>query len=516
MKRLNIILSALLGVSLLTLSAFAIVPGTGDGASNPPSRSLGDVQIVESGHISLSVDGCGTNFTSTLIEVNKPNPAATVRAAYLSAASTGWCFCMIPDGAVTLDGTGVYWDVVVQNGVNSYNHWADVTDLIAGIIDPAAPGVTSISVAEAGTGDVDGEALYVIFDDPEQATINTVLITFGAQLTGGDTFFIGFGEPVEMVPDMVMDLGLAISFGNQVNSDQYSEIDINGTRLTSCAGGNDDAEGAMSNGNLITVGGTNDSNANPPDPYQIADGNTEWTFYDDELYNMLPFVDDGDVGLTVFTLNPSADDNIFSAHILMTVAAVIGEGIVLTPGIAWHLVGETHTLTASIQDDMGEPVVGREVSIQILSGPNDALSAGGYTDAFGQFEWTYIGGGVGVDLARANFLDNAGVIQYSNYAEVIWDSATDVDVPGSTELNQNYPNPFNPTTTIGFSLAVPGQVELTVSNQNGQVIATLVNDTLPVGNHSVEFEASHLSSGVYYYTLKADNQTFTRKLVLLK
>jgi hypothetical protein len=516
MKRLTILLSALLGASLLTISAFAIVPGTGNGPANPPSRSLGDVQIVETGHISLSVDGCGTNFASTPVDVFKPNASATVRSAYLSAASTGWCYCAIPDGAVTLDGNGISWDVVIENGINSYNHWADVTDIIAAIIDPAGAGVTSITVAEASTYDVDGEALYVIFDDPEQATINTVLISFGAQSTGGDTFFIGFGEPVEIVPDMVMDLGLAISFGNQVNSDQYSEVDVNGTRMTSCAGGNDDADGAMSNGNLITVGGSNDSNDNPPDPWQIADGNSDWTFYDDELYNMLPFVDDGDVGLNVYTLNPSADDNIFSAHILMTVAAVIGEGIVLTPGIGWHLVGETHTLTASIQDDLGEPVVDRLVTIEILSGPNDALSSGGPTDANGQFEWTYVGGGVGVDNARASFMDNEGVTQYSNIAEVIWDSATGVDVPETTSLNQNYPNPFNPTTTIGFSLTTPGQVELTVSNQNGQVVATLVNGTLPVGNHTVEFDSGQLPSGIYYYTMKAENQTFTRKMVLLK
>jgi len=371
-------------------------------------------------------------------------------------------------------------------------------------------------VAEASSYDVDGEALYVVFDDPEQTTINTVLISFGAQSTGGDTFNIGFGEPVEIVPDMVMDLGLAISFGNQVNSDQYSEIDINGTRLTSCAGGNDDADGAMSNGNLITVGGFNDSNDNPPDPWQIADGYSDWTFYDDELYNMLPFVDDGDTGLEVFTLNPSADDNIFTAHILMTVAAVIGEGVVLTPGLGWHLVGETHTLTATVQDDNGEPVVDRQVTIEILSGPNDALSAGGPTDVNGQLEWTYVGGGVGIDNARAYFLDNEGVIQYSNIAEVIWETATGVDVPETTALNQNYPNPFNPTTTIGFSLAVSGQVELTVSNQNGQVVTTLVDGTLPVGNHSVEFDARHLPSGIYYYTMKTDRQTFTRKLVLLK
>jgi len=387
-------------------------------------------------------------------------------------------------------------------------------EYIAGIVDPAAPGVVNISVNELNTEYIDGEVLYVIFDDPEQPTINTALITFGAQSTGGDTFSIGFGEPLDIVPDMVMDFGLGISYGYQEYSDQYSEVDVNGQRLTSCAGGNDD--GDYENGALITVGDFFDSNANPPDPYQIADGLADWTYYDDELYDLLPFVDQGDLGIGVFTINPSADDNIFTAHILMTVAAVIGEGVVLTPAQAWRMIGETHTLTATVQDDNGAPVVGRDVAFDVIFGPHMGLWGMDVTDANGQAFFSYTGTAVGLDGIIASFIDSEDNLQFSNIAECMWEDLYNVDVPERMELAQNYPNPFNPTTTISFSLIEPGQVDLAVRNQQGQVVATLVNGTMPVGTHEVEFNAAHLPSGVYFYTLISNDQTFTRKMVLLK
>jgi hypothetical protein len=93
---------------------------------------------------------------------------------------------------------------------------------------------------------------------------------------------------------------------------------------------------------------------------------------------------------------------------------------------------------------------------------------------------------------------------------------TDIDTPQSLQLNQNYPNPFNPTTTIDYSLTQPEQVNLSVFNMTGELVATLVNGEVPVGNHSVTFNASTLPSGLYFYTLTAGNYTDTRKMVLIK
>lgn len=86
-------------------------------------------------------------------------------------------------------------------------------------------------------------------------------------------------------------------------------------------------------------------------------------------------------------------------------------------------------------------------------------------------------------------------------------------------LNANYPNPFNPTTTIAFALPqsrTAGPVRLTVFDSNGRQIAELVNKQLPAGNYEIPFDASALSSGVYFYRLTANAFTQTNKMMLLK
>ncbi len=83
-------------------------------------------------------------------------------------------------------------------------------------------------------------------------------------------------------------------------------------------------------------------------------------------------------------------------------------------------------------------------------------------------------------------------------------------------LSQNYPNPFNPTTTIKFGLPLDSKVVLNVYNTIGQKVATLENGELPVGNYSVNFNASNLSSGVYIYIFNAGSFNSTKKFVLLK
>jgi hypothetical protein len=76
-------------------------------------------------------------------------------------------------------------------------------------------------------------------------------------------------------------------------------------------------------------------------------------------------------------------------------------------------------------------------------------------------------------------------------------------VPSSFTLSQNYPNPFNPSTTIKYALPLRSHVSLKVFNTLGQEIATLVNEERPQGYHSVNFNASNLPSGMYFYRLMA-------------
>ncbi|MGD8778368.1 MAG: S8 family serine peptidase [Ignavibacteria bacterium] len=90
------------------------------------------------------------------------------------------------------------------------------------------------------------------------------------------------------------------------------------------------------------------------------------------------------------------------------------------------------------------------------------------------------------------------------------------NIPDSYTLYQNYPNPFNPTTTIGFFLQSSGKVTLEVYNILGEKVATLVNEEMEKGFHSVVFNAGHLASGIYCYRLKSKKFSEVKKLVLLK
>ena len=83
-------------------------------------------------------------------------------------------------------------------------------------------------------------------------------------------------------------------------------------------------------------------------------------------------------------------------------------------------------------------------------------------------------------------------------------------------LYQNYPNPFNPTTRISYNVGEPGFVQLKVYNVLGVEVATLVNEQQYSGNYSIDFGASDLSSGVYFYSLTVNNFTQTRKMILEK
>ena len=84
------------------------------------------------------------------------------------------------------------------------------------------------------------------------------------------------------------------------------------------------------------------------------------------------------------------------------------------------------------------------------------------------------------------------------------------------QLHQNYPNPFNPTTQIHYTLPVPAQVTLEVFNSIGQKVMELVNSQKPAGYHIEIFDATRLSSGVYFYKLTTPSFTETKRMLLIK
>ena len=90
------------------------------------------------------------------------------------------------------------------------------------------------------------------------------------------------------------------------------------------------------------------------------------------------------------------------------------------------------------------------------------------------------------------------------------------NAPSTFSVAQNLPNPFNPTTTISFTLPVAGMVSIDVYNVAGQKVDTIVNEYMNTGSHSVVWDGSEFSTGVYFYTVKFNNFTKSMKMTLIK
>ncbi len=147
------------------------------------------------------------------------------------------------------------------------------------------------------------------------------------------------------------------------------------------------------------------------------------------------------------------------------------------------------------------------------------------------FEWELLVGGSEWQEARAVIKNSnpgytfAGIqyddpLTYHHYlVKISGEPGTRVEevvIPLSTNLYQNYPNPFNPTTNFGYQLSTVSEVELSVYNILGEKVAVLVNEKRYPGSYEVEFNASDLASGVYFYIIQAGSFRDAKKMILIK
>ncbi|MEJ2104042.1 MAG: T9SS type A sorting domain-containing protein, partial [Ignavibacteriaceae bacterium] len=121
-----------------------------------------------------------------------------------------------------------------------------------------------------------------------------------------------------------------------------------------------------------------------------------------------------------------------------------------------------------------------------------------------------------IDLVSGNF----GTLQ-SWGLKLFFDNPTDVEsdcsiLPDKFAIYQNFPNPFNPSTTIRWQMPEIGFVTVKIYDVLGREVTTLVNEELVTGKHEVVFDASRLSSGIYFYQIKVGKYFQTKKMVFLK
>ncbi len=193
------------------------------------------------------------------------------------------------------------------------------------------------------------------------------------------------------------------------------------------------------------------------------------------------------------------------------VYAGTGGGLFALPGPdqTWSYVGLGQPITALAVDRSGSVYAGTANGVSRFCNNvwttlnNDGLGPSGVTalavDSSGHL------------LAATN---NDGFYQTTILTAAPKDPS--VTKPSEYTLDQNYPNPFNPATTIRYGLPQRSHVILTAFNTLGQQIATLVRGEQEAGYHEVNFDASALSSGVYFYRLQAGDYVVTKKLLLIR
>jgi lysophospholipase L1-like esterase len=298
------------------------------------------LKINERGHLSRSIAGVASDDPAGgTLAVRKP-AGATVRGAYMGIATTGFTGTALTQ-PVTIDGQPVPMTNETASGIQSFNYFADVTALMKPKLDGAPAGQVQFNVGEPQPDLTDGESVVVIYNDPAVTVDRTVSVLYGALSPTGDQYRVGLAAPINKAdPNTLLEMSLGISYSYQTNgTQQFSQVDVNGARLSSSSGGEDD--GADHNGALLTVGGDGDSADNPADPNASPTNPRS----DDELYDLTPFVKNGDRQIDIQTSNPSLDDNVFMATFTMNPPVT---DIATGSGPAYVAVGDSTTTGFSI------------------------------------------------------------------------------------------------------------------------------------------------------------------------
>jgi hypothetical protein len=176
-----------------------------------------------------------------------------------------------------------------------------------------------------------------------------------------------------------------------------------------------------------------------------------------------------------------------------------------TATLQWGTATETNNYGFEVEKrKTGETGDGRWTKVGFVAG-------NGTSSSVHQYSFTDGNVASGTYAYRLKQIDNSGTFKYSNEAEVT------ITVQTVFALNQNYPNPFNPSTAITFTLAQDGYTTLKVYDILGREVVTLVNGEMKAGvQNSVTFDASKLSSGIYFSRLESSGQVQMKRMIVIK
>jgi len=304
--------------SLPPTTSSAVGPTSSAATATATATGGLSVNYQRQGHVAYSADGLGQNGGGGLIQADVP-AGSTVEKAFLYGTYFSTTDPDLGQRTIDVDGTLVQTTKIAQVSFFLATTRADVTAQVAAKVGSGG-GITNFAINNDPSL-LDGVALVVVYSNPA-LPVGTVAVIDGGASQAGDTFFLNLAAPLDKTVagfSATMSVGSGFSFqggtpGHACGTGQFSIIDINSQRLTTCAGHYDD--GVANNGGLITVGGVGDDTLNPPNP--LGPGGN-----DDELYNIAPFLNQGDTVIRTDSSNPSQDDNFFLAVISITALAVV-------------------------------------------------------------------------------------------------------------------------------------------------------------------------------------------------
>ncbi len=178
----------------------------------------------------------------------------------------------------------------------------------------------------------------------------------------------------------------------------------------------------------------------------------------------------------------------------------------------YNILSVTDTsIKINITDTLNNNIYNFPLTADIMV-PNDWPTVSVFQGAYYDYTSSYSSGGSTI-IETSVIPDGGTITLYKGLVSGINDLT---QKPGEFRLYQNYPNPFNPATTISFTLPSDGFISLKIYNSLGEEVKTIEQNYLTSGSHNINFDASNLPSGVYYYRLNAGSYSAVKKMILLK
>jgi hypothetical protein len=259
-------------------------------------------------------------------------------------------------------------------------------------------------------------------------------------------------------------------------------------------------------------------------------GNSNPAFYPEEVNNLQTYLDQGgnlllhgqNVGEDIFESGGQSQfaQNFFNNYLHANYVAMIGPsffftgiaGDPITGDISGFSLKNVYTMSP---DEISPFDANTTPIVQFNAGPKiNSVKADN-----GNHKVVYFG----IGFEQINDASNLGIVDTLVSRSVRWltegivlDNPKEEFLVNSFSLEQNYPNPFNPSTTLAYSIPQESQVSLKIYDVMGREVVELASGKQTAGSYSVEFDASSLASGTYFYKLTAGEFVSVKKMVLLK